>query len=88
MTLNDIIFGDSLPKLDIHGYDRDTARIAIDDYVKENLKQKIEIFTIVHGSGSGILRTITQETLKRNKQVIEYKLNNYNNGCTMVRIKI
>ena len=87
MTLNDVIFIDSFPKLDLHGYDRETARVAIEDFIKENQKLKQEIFVIVHGIGSGILREITHMVLKKSKAVLEFKTYYYNNGCTIVRIK-
>ena len=38
MEIENIIFIDNLPKLDLHGYDRETARVAVNDFVKENKK--------------------------------------------------
>lgn len=87
-TLNDVVFIDSLPKLDLHGYDRESARVAINDFIKDNQKQKIEVFVIVHGIGTGILKNTTFETLKKNKQVLEFKQYYYNTGCMLVRIKL
>lgn len=88
MTLNDIIFIDNLPKLDLHGYDRQTAIVAINDFINDNIKLKQPIFIIVHGVGSGIIRKTTHECLKRHKKVIEYKISYFNQGCTLVRIFI
>jgi len=88
LNLNNVIFIDNLPKLDLHGYDRDYARMKINEYINDNLKQKINIFTIVHGNGLGILRRTTHETLSNNKNVIGFKLYNFNNGCTIVEIRI
>lgn len=88
MNLNDIIFIDSLPKLDLHGYDRETARVAINDFVNDNIKLKNSIILIVHGIGTGILKTTTHECLKNSRNVIEYKTYYYNDGCTIVKIKI
>lgn len=88
MTLNEVIFIDQFPKLDLHGYDRETARVAIQDFIKENQKLKQEIVVIVHGKGSGILKETTHQTLKRNRNVLEFKTYYYNNGCTIVQISI
>lgn len=88
MNLNDVIFIDSLPKLDIHGFDRETARVAINDFIRDNKIQKIDIFTIIHGQGSGILKKTTSETLLQNKSVLEFKTYYYNSGCTIVKIDI
>ena len=35
-NLEDVIFIDNLPTIDLHGYDRDYARIAINEFIKEN----------------------------------------------------
>lgn len=84
MTLNDVIFIDSYPKLDLHGYDRETARVAIQDFVKEQTFLKQKVVVVVHGRGSGILRQCCHETLKRSKYVLDYKTYYYNSGCTIV----
>ena len=71
MNLNSILFLERFPTLDLHGYDRETARVAIDDFIRDNLRMKQEICLIVHGIGSGILRKTTHETLKKNKNVLQ-----------------
>jgi len=86
MHLNDVIFIDNFPKLDLHGYDRQTARIAIIDFINDNYKMKQQFVTIVHGIGSGVLRTTTNEVLRKHKKVINFKTFYYNNGCTIVEI--
>ncbi len=72
--LNDIVFINSYPSLDLHGFDRETARVAIDDFIKDNQKMGNEIIVIVHGIGSGILQKQTHKTLKNNKMfsIINY----------------
>ena len=77
----------NLPQIDLHGYDRDYARIQINDFIADNYQQKKEKVIIVHGNGAGILRKTTQETLKKNKLVKSYKLDNFNSGTTIVEIK-
>ena len=88
MNLNDIIFIDSLPSLDLHGFDRDTARVAINDFINDNIKMKNKFIVIIHGIGSGTLKETTQLTLSRNKKVIEYKIYPFNVGCTLVNINL
>ena len=87
MTKLNIVFINSYPSLDLHGFDRETARVAIDDFIKDNQKMGNEIIVIVHGIGSGILQKQTHKTLKNNKNVLDYKLYYYNNGCTVAEIK-
>lgn len=85
-NLNNIIFYDSLPKLDLHGYDAQTAQVAINDFVRDNQKMRNEVIVIVHGNGSGVLRKVTELTLRRNRNVLEYKGIIGNAGCTVARI--
>lgn len=88
MSLNDLVFIDNLPKLDLHTFDRETARVAINDFVNDNYKMQQKFIVIVHGIGSGVLRRTTNEVLKKNKKVNQYKTFYYNNGCTVVELDI
>lgn len=88
MKLANVMFIDRFPKLDLHGFDRDSARVAINDFIYDNMKMGNEIVVIVHGLGSGIIRNTTWEVLKQNKNVLEYKSDYTNRGCTIVQIKI
>lgn len=87
-NIDEIIFINNLPTLDLHGFDRETARVYINDFIKENKKLKNSFFIIVHGIGSGIIKHETQKVLMQNKDVINFKLANFNEGCTIVQIKI
>lgn len=82
-----ILFPDRYPKLDLHGADRDYARILINDFVYDNYKIKNERIVIIHGNGSGIIKKVTQETLKRNKYVLDFQIYNYNAGMTVATLK-
>ncbi len=88
MRLNDIIFIDNLPTLDLHGFDRETARVLINDFINDNIKLKNQFVIIIHGIGGGILRQTTKDVLKQNKNVLEYKIYPFNVGCTIVNIDL
>lgn len=88
MEIKEIIFTESLPKIDLHGLDRDTARVFVNDFIKENLKLKNEIFIVVHGIGNGILKQEVHKTLSKSKFVQEFKTLYNNNGSTIVKINI
>ena len=88
MKLNDVIFIDNLPKLDLHGLDRDTARVKIKEFINDQFIMKNNLFVIVHGVSGGVLRTTTHKVLKREKRVIDFKTFYYNNGCTIVEIEL
>lgn len=86
MKLSEVIFINSLPTLDLHGYDRDTARVKILEFIDDNIAMGNEFITIVHGVGSGVLRKETDAVLKRSKKVIEHQIFRMNNGCTIAKI--
>ena len=88
MELREVIFVNNLPSIDLHGYDRDSARVKVLEFINDNIKMKNEIICIVHGIGSGIVKNEIHNTLKRNKNVLEYKLFYNNIGCTIVKLKI
>ncbi len=77
----------NLPTLDLHGYDRDYARILILEFLEDQHKMKNKKIIIVHGIGTGILRKMTQNTLKKHPYVLEYKIDNFNDGMTVVTLK-
>lgn len=87
MKLNDVIFTNNLPTLDLHGYDRETAIVAISDFIRDNVKLKNNIIVIVHGIGSGVIRQCTHAYLKTNKNVLDFKLHYFNEGSTIVSLK-
>lgn len=77
----------NLPTLDLHGTDRDYARILINEFIEDSYKMKEKRVIIVHGIGTGIIRKETEKTLKLNKKVESYSLNNFNVGETIVNLK-
>ena len=76
----------NLPTLDLHGYDRDYARIKINEFIYDNYKMKNKKVVIIHGNGLGVIKKTTQDTLRKNKLVKEYKIDNFNDGQTIVVI--
>ena len=88
MELNDVIFIDSIPKLDLHGFDCAYANIKINEFIKDNIVMKNEIVAIIHGRGTGKIKEQTHKTLKHNKNVADYKLFYNNVGTTIVKLKL
>lgn len=86
-TSLDDVFINSLPTLDLHGEIRDSARVLVKEFIDDNYLLKNEKIVIIHGIGSGALKDETYKILKRDKRVLEYHLNHYNAGCTLVYIK-
>lgn len=77
----------SYPKIDLHGMDREYATFKVKEFIDECYKLKSEYLVIIHGIGTGTLRKSVHEYLKRDKRVLEYKLDFMNPGCTLVQLK-
>ena len=55
----------------------------IDNYVRIGEKKIV----VVHGKGEGILKQATHEYLRKDKRVISFKTNNYNDGETIIELR-
>ncbi len=77
----------NLPTIDLHGMDREYARILINDFIDDNYRMKKKQIVIIHGIGTGALRKLTHETLKKNKLVSEYKTDYFNSGMTIAYLR-
>ena len=77
----------NLPTLDLHGETRDIAKVLINEFIEDNYKMKNTKVIIIHGVGTKTLLKETQNTLKNNKYVLEYKIDNFNTGQTIVTLK-
>ena len=82
------IFLNRYPHVDLHGLDMDSARMVTNDFVLENVFLKNEMIVIIHGIGTGIVKKEVHEALRVNKNVLEYKTDNFNSGCTVVKLKV
>ena len=82
------IFLDRLPKIDLHGFDKESARVMTNDFIEESITLGNKNILIIHGIGTGIVKKSVHETLSKNKKVLSYKLDNLNTGCTIVNLKI
>ena len=77
----------NLPSLDLHGLDREYAKILINDFIKDNYSINNHKVVIIHGNGTGIIKKATQTTLKKNKYVEDFYIDNFNTGMTIVTIR-
>jgi dsDNA-specific endonuclease/ATPase MutS2 len=76
------------PHLDLHGEIEAMVEALIIEFINDNVKMRNDIIVIVHGKSTGILTKKTHEVLKNNKNVLEFKLDNWNIGQTIVKLKV
>ena len=82
-----MVFTNNMPSIDLHGEDRVTALIKVDEFIKDSIKLKHKNILIIHGKGTWILKNAIHEYLKRDKRVKEYVLD-INIGQTIVSLNI
>ena len=80
------IFLDRLPSIDLHGYDIESARVAVNDFILESKLLNHKEILIIHGIGEGLVKESVHRTLKTNKLVESYKIASNNVGCTIVTL--
>lgn len=81
------IFLKNLPRIDLHGFDTETARVATNDFIDDNVILKNNKVLIIHGKGCGLVKKSVHEVLSRRKEVARYHTVNLNDGCTIVYLK-
>lgn len=84
---DEVINVNNIPTIDLHGESSDIARVIIESFIEENIKLKNYNIAIIHGKGRGILKKTTHEALRKNKNVIDFKIYYFNDGMTIVKLK-
>lgn len=82
------IFLKNLPSVDLHGFDTESARVATNDFVDENLILKNKKILIVHGKGTGLVKRSVHETLSHRKEVTKFHTDGLNDGCTIAYLNV
>lgn len=84
----DDIFLSRYPSIDLHGEIGDIAKVRVKDFIEENIILGIDTIIVIHGIGEGIVKNSVYEMFKMNKDVISYNTVPFNNGCTIVKLKV
>lgn len=77
-------------ELDMRGMNMEEALIEADRFLDESFLGNLGQVYLIHGKGTGVLRTGMQEYLRRHKHVKSYRMGNYNEGgagVTVVELK-
>ena len=78
------------PEVDLRGMEAVEAVLAAERYLDAAVMAKLKTVTIIHGKGTGALRTAIQQMLKKNKFVKSFRLGRYGegeSGVTVVELK-
>ena len=74
------------PQIDLRGMEAIEAVTAAERYIDSAVMAKLSTVTIIHGKGTGALRTAVQQMLRRNKAVKSFRLGRYGEGETGVTV--
>ena len=74
------------PELDIRGLMTDEVGLIVERYLDSAVMAKLSTVSIIHGKGTGALRTAVHQILKKNRQVKSFRLGRYGEGETGVTI--
>lgn len=80
------IFIKNLPTIDLHGFDRDSARVTTNDFIQEAFLMGYDKIVIIHGIGTGVVKKSVYDALRKNKLVNSYHVYEMNVGCTIIEI--
>ena len=78
----------NLPTIDLHGETGDIAAILVKNFVNDNITLKNEKIVVIHGLGKGIVKKAVHNELKNNKNVRSFKLDNFNEGQTIIELNL
>uniref|UniRef100_UPI003704B12A endonuclease MutS2 n=1 Tax=Paenibacillus cremeus TaxID=2163881 RepID=UPI003704B12A len=73
-------------ELDLRGANVEEAMIEVDRFLDESYLANFGHVYIIHGKGTGVLRTGIQEYLRKHKHVKSYRMGNYNEGGAGVTV--
>lgn len=82
------MFNSKSSVLNLHGETRDTCVFLVEDFIRDNIKLKNEYIGIIHGRSSDILKNRVHDILKCNKYVDSFKVDIFNPGVTIIKLKI
>ena len=72
------------PKLDLHGEITSMVEVLVNEFIHDKIKEGFREVIIIHGKSTNILTKEVHKVLSKNKDVLEYKINNWNLGETIV----
>ena len=67
-------------EIDLRGTDSVDAVIVMERYLDEAMRSNVPSVRIIHGKGTGVLRTAVQQSLRKNKYVKKFRLGAYGEG--------
>ena len=74
------------PELDLRGLETLEAQPVLESYIDAAAMAKLEGVVVIHGKGTGALRAMVQQSLKKNRHVKSFRLGRFGEGETGVTV--
>lgn len=87
MKIDDYVLYKNIPSIDLHGMNRFQALVELREFINNSITLKYRFIKVIHGFGAGILEQTVKSELKINKNVIDYRIDLYNGGTTIILLK-
>lgn len=82
------MFNSHSPVLNVHGETCDTVVFFLESFIRDNVKLGNVYIGVIHGRSSNILRNRVHELLKKNRYVDSFRIDIWNPGMTIIKLKI
>ena len=79
-TYRKTVSTDCKSEIDLRGMDSIEALGVLDRYLDEAMRSNVSSVRIIHGKGTGTLRTAVQQALRKNKFIKKFRLGVYGEG--------
>ena len=73
-------------EVDLRGMDAEEGVLEMERFIDECVLMNLKTVSIIHGKGTGVLRSAVHQALKKNKAVASFRLGAYGEGETGVTI--
>ncbi|MCR8644914.1 endonuclease MutS2 [Paenibacillus sp. N1-5-1-14] len=73
-------------ELDMRGMNVEEGLMEADRFIDESIMSNLNQVYLIHGKGTGVLRTGIQDYLRRHRRVKSFRIGNYNEGGTGVTV--
>ena len=77
----------NVPSIDVHGCDRTLAVALLKEFIDDYSKTDNRVLLLIHGKGEGILKKECHEYMKHDKRIELYKIDNFNDGQTIIYLR-
>ena len=82
------MFNSRSPVLNVHGETCDTVVYFLESFIRDNVKLGNVYIGVIHGRSSNILRNRVHELLKKNRYVDSFRIDIWNHGMNIIKLKI